>query len=99
MKRSLIGVLALGLVMGAGAMGVTAFANEKEVAIQAFTNNENPVVSNVDQSSSTQGDAQFKVLNQETNKFEKLDDSEYRNSNSNYRNCCSYMNYRNGNIK
>lgn len=98
MKKSLIGALALGLVIGAGAMGVTTFANEKVVATQAFTNNANPVVSNIDQNSSIQGDSQFKVLNQKTSQFEKLDDSEYRNSNTNYRNCCSYMNYGNGNI-
>ena len=36
MKKSLIGTLALGLVIGVGALGVKAFANEKEVATQAF---------------------------------------------------------------
>mgnify|MGYP003521701437 FL=1 len=77
MKKSLIGTLALGLVIGVVALGVKAFANEKEVATQSFTTNVNPVVSNIDQNSSAQGESQFKVLNQETNKFEKLDDSEY----------------------
>ena len=36
-----------------------------------------------------------KVLNQETNQFEQIDDSNYRNSNPNYGQCCSYMNYGN----
>ena len=66
MKKSLIGTLALGLVIGVGALGVKAFANEKEVATQSFTTNVNPVVSNIDQNSSAQGESQFKVLNQET---------------------------------
>ena len=72
MKKSLIGTLALGLVIGVVALGVKAFANEKEVATQSFTTNVNPVVSNIDQNSSAQGESQFKVLNQETNKFEKI---------------------------
>ena len=72
MKKSLIGTLALGLVIGVVALGVKAFANEKE-------------------NSSAQGESQFKVLNQETNKFEKLDDSEYRNYNA--RQSCPHINY------
>lgn len=93
MKKSLIGALALGLVIGAGTMGATSFASEKE-----YSNNVNPAVSYTEQSNITQGDSEFKVLNQESNKLEKTDDSQYRNSNSNYRNCCSYSNYENGNI-
>lgn len=93
MKKSLIGVLALGLVIGAGTMGATSFASEKE-----YSNNVNPGVAYTDQSNLTQGDSEFKVLNQESNKLEKTDDSQYRNSNSNYRNCCPYSNYENGNI-
>ena len=91
MKKSLIGTLALGLVIGVGALGVKAFTNEKEVATQSFTTNVNPVVSNIDQNSSAQGESQFKVLNKETNKFEKLDDSEYRNYNA--RQSCPHINY------
>ena len=93
MKKSLIGALALGLVIGAGTMGATSFASEKE-----YSNNVNPAVSYTEQSNITQGDSEFKVLNQESNKFEKTDDSQYRNSNPNYRNCCPYSNYENGNI-
>ncbi|KGJ50729.1 MULTISPECIES: hypothetical protein [Paraclostridium] len=93
MKKSLIGSLALGLVIGAGVMGATSFANEKEASVKAFSNNENQIVSTIDQNSSTQGDAQFKVLNQETKQFEKVDDSEYRNSNPNYGQGCPHMNY------
>ena len=59
MKKSLIGTLALGLVIGVVALGVKAFANEKEVATQSFTTNVNPVVSNIDQNSSAQGESQF----------------------------------------
>lgn len=33
MKKSLIGALALGLVIGAGTMGATSFASEKELVI------------------------------------------------------------------
>lgn len=93
MKKSLIGALALGLVIGAGMMGATSFASEKE-----YSNNVNPAVSYTEQSNITQGDSEFKVLNQESNKLEKTDDSQYRNSNSNYRNCYPYSNYENGNI-
>lgn len=93
MKKALIGVLSLVLVIGAGAVGVKAFANEKEAATQAFTNNTNPVISNFNQNSSTQGQSEFRVLNQGTNQFERLDDSDYRNSNPNYGQGCPHMNY------
>lgn len=86
MKKSLIGALALGLVIGAGTMGATSFASEKE-----YSNNVNSAVSYTEQSNITQGDSEFKVLNQESNQLEKTDDSQYRN-------CCPYSNYENGNI-
>ena len=93
MKKSLIGILSLGLVIGVGTVGVKSFANEKEVATQSFTNSVNPVVSNIDQKSSNQSEASFKVLNQETNEFETLDSNDYNNYNTNYgQGCCSYMN-------
>lgn len=90
MKKALIGTLALGLVIGAGALGSKSFANEQEFA--------NPTISNIEQNNLVQDQAQFKVLNQETNQFETLDNSEYGgpNSNNNYRNCCQYNSY--GNI-
>ncbi|EQK44036.1 hypothetical protein C672_0564 [[Clostridium] bifermentans ATCC 638] len=102
MKKSLVGALALGLVIGAGTMGVTIFANEKDVATQTFSNGVTPAVSNVDQNDFNQVNTQFKELSQETNQIEKLDGTQYKNSNSdsnsNYRNCCSYGNYGNGSI-
>ena len=72
-----------------------SFANERTVDIQLFVNKTNPVVSTTDNQSSYQQDAGFKVLNQETNQFEQIDDSNYRNSNPNYGQCCPYMNYGN----
>ena len=100
MKKSLIGTLALGLIIGIennilGAKVVKSFANERTVDTQLFVNKTNPVVSTTDNQSSYQQDAGFKVLNQETNQFEQIDDSNYRNSNPNYGQCCSYMNYGN----
>lgn len=73
MKKSLIGTLALGLIIGSGVLTVNSFADEKV----------------------PQGDAEFKVLNQETSQFEKLDDNQYRNNNYNYGQCCSQMNFNN----
>ena len=88
MKKSLIGTLALGLIIGTGALTVKSFANERTVDTQLFVNT-------TDNQSSYQQDAGFKVLNQETNQFEQIDDSNYRNSNPNYGQCCPYMNYGN----
>ena len=65
MKKSLIGTLALGLIIGTGALTVKSFANERT------------------------------VLNQETNQFEQIDDSNYRNSNPNYGQGCPHMDYGN----
>ena len=95
MKKSLIGTLGLGLIIGTGALTVKSFANERTVDTQLFVNKTNPVVSTTDNQSSYQQDAGFKVLNQETNQFEQIDDSNYRNSNPNYGQCCPYMNYGN----
>ena len=95
MKKSLIGTLALGLIIGTGALTVKSFVNERTVDTQLFVNKTNPVVSTTDNQSSYQQDAGFKVLNQETNQFEQIDDSNYRNSNPNYGQCCPYMNYGN----
>ena len=72
MKKSLIGTLALGLIIGTGALTVKSFANERTVDTQLFVNKTNPVVSTTDNQSSYQQDAGFKVLNQETNQFEQI---------------------------
>ena len=92
MKKSLIGILSLGLVIGVGTVGVKSFANEREVGTQSFTSNVNSVTSNIEQNAYNKGEVSFKVLNQETNKFETLDDNNYSNNNANYgQGCCEYM--------
>ena len=48
MKKSLIGTLALGLIIGTGALTVKSFANERTVDTQLFVNKTNPVVSTTD---------------------------------------------------
>ena len=95
MKKSLIGTLALGLIIGSGALTVKSFADESQFTTQAFNNYRNQIEPTANQSNLTQGEAEFKVLNQETNQFEKLDDSNYRNSNPNYGQGCPHMDYRN----
>ena len=52
MKKSLIGTLALGLIIGTGALTVKSFANERTVDTQLFVNKTNPVVSTTDNQSS-----------------------------------------------
>lgn len=92
MKKSLIGTLAIGLIIG-GALTVNSFANEKQAETQVFTNTANPVVTTTNQQDLPQAENQFRVLNQETNQFEQLDDSSYRNYNNNgYASCCQYNN-------
>lgn len=98
MKKSLIGTLALGLIIGAGALTVKSFADENQFTTK---NSINQIESTANQSNFTQGGTEFKVLNQETNQFETLDDSNYRNSNPNYGQGCPHMdygNFGNGNI-
>lgn len=101
MKKSLIGTLALGVILGASVLTVKSFADENQFTTQAFNNSINQIESTANQLSLNKQDAEFKVLNQETNQFEKLDDSNYRNSNPNYGQGCPHMNYGdfgNGNI-
>lgn len=87
MKKALIGTLGLGLVIGA--MSISSFANEKESSnAQLPTGTSNQVLS-----STSQGNADFMVLNKETNQFENLDDSDYRNANPNYGQSCPHMNF------
>ena len=62
MKKSLIGTLALGLIIGTGALTVKSFANERTVDTQLFVNKTNPVVSTTDNQSSYQQDAGFKEI-------------------------------------
>lgn len=90
MKKSIISTLALGLIVGAGAMTINSFANEREVNTMGYTNAPSMMTNN--QQNTPQGEAGFKVLNEETNTFEKLDDSQYRNNNQGLGSCCSFMN-------
>ncbi|MEF9992676.1 MAG: hypothetical protein RRZ84_08965 [Romboutsia sp.] len=89
MKKSLIGTLALGLIIGAGALTVKSFADENQVTSKVFNSSINQIESTTNESNSTG----FKVLNQETSQFEQLDDSDYRNSNPNYGQSCPHMGY------
>ena len=81
MKKSLIGTLALGLIIGTGALTVKSFANERTVDTQLFVNKTNPVVSTTDNQSSYQQDAGFKVLNQETKwSYNQIDINSLKNA-------------------
>lgn len=79
MKKRLIGTLGLGLVIGA--MGITSFANEKDQNI-SYANLNN----------AAQSEATFKVLNQETNKYEQIDTNQYNENIPNQNNRPQYMN-------
>lgn len=79
MKKMLIGTLGLGLVIGA--MGITSFANEKKQNI-----------SDVNLNNEYQSEATFKVLNQETNKYEQIDNADYNSDTPNQNNRPQYMN-------
>lgn len=97
MKKSLIGMLALGLVIGGTAvgLGMKTFANEKEVYANSFGNNLAPAASNVNQNSYTYHNNQFETLdgnypnNQNTDQYNTSNDNYYRHHNNYPSECCT----------
>lgn len=85
MKKIIIGTLGMGLVIGA--MSMTSFANERNVN-----------VSDVDLNNTVNAESTFKVINQETTQYQKLDNNNNsnipnqvnRNQYMNPANCCAY---------
>ena len=92
MKKLLIVTLGLGIVLGG--LGMKSFANTKEFAgEQSYTNTLEEQVQNVNYINNEK--AQIKVLNEQTNEYELLDDSQYNSYDSNRGSCCPYTNNEN----
>lgn len=70
------------LVIGALGLGLIIGA----MSINSFANEK--IVSNT-----SQGNADFMVLNKDTNQFENVDNSDYINSNPNYGQSCPHMDF------
>ena len=92
MNKLTIVTVGLGIVLGG--LGMKSFYNTREfVGTQSYINTLGEQVQNVDYSNNEK--AQFKVLNEQTNEYELLDDSQYRNYGSNRASCCPYINNEN----
>jgi len=96
-KKSIIGALGLGLVLGA--FGMNVFANDNTSVNDQIYNNNAATIS-ADQSY-TQNSAQFETLYQKSDKIETLDSNQYTNGQNNnnqyqYKNNQGYNN-NNGN--